>query len=50
MKLEFSGHNLEKKKTAQILPEILPVRAELFHADGRADNRDENNSLFFSKF
>jgi hypothetical protein len=40
MKLEFSGHILEKKNLKyKIFIIILPVAAELFHDDGRTVGR-----------
>jgi hypothetical protein len=44
MKLEFSWQHLEKNKISHFT-KILPVEAELFHADGRTDRRDETKSL-----
>ena len=47
MKLEFS-RKIFRIKTQKIsnFIKILLVKAELFHADGRMDRRDESNSRF----
>jgi hypothetical protein len=44
MKLEFSLQNFEEKKTQKwSFIKILPVGAELFHADRRKDRHDKAN-------
>jgi hypothetical protein len=35
-----------KRLNIKIFMKLLPVGAELFHSDGRADRRDEANSRF----
>jgi len=44
MSLEFSRQILEKKIRVSNFTKILPVGAELFHADGQTDRHDAANS------
>jgi len=46
MKLEFSSLIIEKNTQTSDLLKILPVEAELFHADGRTEGHEETNSRF----
>ena len=48
MALEFSKHFIRKNTQTSNLVKIRPVRAELFHADGRTERQthDEANSRF----
>jgi hypothetical protein len=45
MQLVFSGNILEKSSNTNFM-KIRPVVAELFHADGRTDRRDEKKNRF----
>jgi hypothetical protein len=44
--LEYSRQIFEKNPQICNLMKIRPVEAELFHADGRTDTHDEDNSRF----
>jgi len=46
MKIEFCRRIFEKKSSDTYFMKILLLVAELFHADGRADRRDETGSRF----
>jgi hypothetical protein len=46
MTLEFSVQFFRKKTQISNFAKIRPVRAELFHADGRTDRNDETNGRF----
>ena len=46
MKHEFPRQIFEKKSKISCFIKIRPVRAEVFHADGRADRYDEANGRF----
>jgi hypothetical protein len=48
MKLEFSSHIVENIQMSNYM-KIRPVRAELFHADGRTYNEDNSRSSQFFK-
>jgi len=45
MKLEFSRQFYEEYSISNFI-KILPVRAELFHANRRTDRHDASNSSF----
>jgi hypothetical protein len=45
MKLKFSKQNFEKKSQILTLIKILPVGAELFHADKQTDRRTDMTKL-----
>jgi len=47
MKLDFSRPIFEKKTQITNFMKLLAVRAQIFHAGGRADIRDEANSRKF---
>jgi len=47
MQLEFCGQVFQKILKTPNFVTIRPVGAEMFHADGRTDGRDEVNSSFW---
>jgi hypothetical protein len=46
MKPEFSRQIFEKENTNMKCMKVHPVRAWLFHVDGRTDKQDEADSRF----